>query len=404
MSRQQLSVLASHCTSNSAHSEAPDEEPLPKIHELPLAIIIEMISATLEKVTSINDTHREFLHANMPSAPAMAAAFEANRAPTPTSQVDPENYAPSEHSKTSHIDPQTVNVLAFHGRNVPSISISDYLTRITRYCPASYEVYVSLLVYFDRVTRRINTPYIRKWVRRRHRKQLQRLRAGRTGGQLDHTPALPQLDPECDCDGITTPPPSSSSDNFGHRSTKQLNVNGSNGADAQHKTTSPPSPSPSDKSPLQPLNGERERNSAGTESCESRETAPLAWMTSDDYLLRKMNENHNGSDSGSDGSDSDGINNVNYNHDDDEDDDFDDEEYDDAEERQEASELSRCFVVDSLNVHRLIIAGITCASKFFGDVFFTNGRYAKVCAPSLLVTQRILMSTKTVVNRSGAYR
>ena len=38
----------------------------------------------------------------------------------------------------------------------------------------------------------------------------------------------------------------------------------------------------------------------------------------------------------------------------------------------------RTFVIDSYNVHRLIIAGVTVASKFFSDVFYTNSRYAKV--------------------------
>jgi len=37
------------------------------------------------------------------------------------------------------------------------------------------------------------------------------------------------------------------------------------------------------------------------------------------------------------------------------------------------------FVIDSYNVHRLVIAGVTVASKFFSDVFYTNSRYAKVC-------------------------
>lgn len=36
------------------------------------------------------------------------------------------------------------------------------------------------------------------------------------------------------------------------------------------------------------------------------------------------------------------------------------------------------FAVDSFNIHRLIIAGVTVASKFFSDVFYTNSRYAKV--------------------------
>ena len=39
----------------------------------------------------------------------------------------------------------------------------------------------------------------------------------------------------------------------------------------------------------------------------------------------------------------------------------------------------RMFVIDSYNIHRLVIAGVTVASKFFSDVFYTNSRYAKVC-------------------------
>ncbi|KAG6821892.1 hypothetical protein H0H93_006888, partial [Arthromyces matolae] len=35
------------------------------------------------------------------------------------------------------------------------------------------------------------------------------------------------------------------------------------------------------------------------------------------------------------------------------------------------------LVIDSYNVHRLVIAGVTVASKFFSDVFYTNSRYAK---------------------------
>ncbi|PWN38247.1 cyclin-related 2, partial [Meira miltonrushii] len=38
----------------------------------------------------------------------------------------------------------------------------------------------------------------------------------------------------------------------------------------------------------------------------------------------------------------------------------------------------RGFAIDSFNVHRLVIAGVTVASKFFSDVFYTNSRYAKV--------------------------
>lgn len=40
--------------------------------------------------------------------------------------------------------------------------------------------------------------------------------------------------------------------------------------------------------------------------------------------------------------------------------------------------VGRAFVIDSYNIHRLVIAGVTVASKFFSDVFYTNSRYAKV--------------------------
>lgn len=42
--------------------------------------------------------------------------------------------------------------LCFHARNVPSISIESYLVRIAKYCPTTNEVFVSLLVYFDRMS------------------------------------------------------------------------------------------------------------------------------------------------------------------------------------------------------------------------------------------------------------
>lgn len=54
----------------------------------------------------------------------------------------------------------------------------------------------------------------------------------------------------------------------------------------------------------------------------------------------------------------------------------------------------KAFVIDSYNIHRLVIAGVTVASKFFSDVFYTNSRYAKVRAPRaslwrLVLTHRI---------------
>jgi PHO85 cyclin-6/7 len=53
-------------------------------------------------------------------------------------------------------------------------------------------------------------------------------------------------------------------------------------------------------------------------------------------------------------------------------------------------DLTQFFVVDSYNIHRLVIAGVTCASKFFSDVFYTNSRYAKVSSFSTTMCSRLI--------------
>lgn len=54
------------------------------------------------------------------------------------------------------------------------------------------------------------------------------------------------------------------------------------------------------------------------------------------------------------------------------------ENEDTADDENEPYPGMRGFAIDSYNVHRLVIAGVTVASKFFSDVFYTNSRYAKV--------------------------
>lgn len=41
------------------------------------------------------------------------------------------------------------------------------------------------------------------------------------------------------------------------------------------------------------------------------------------------------------------------------------------------------FVMDSYNIHRLVIAGVTVCTKFFSDFFYSNSRYARVGGISL---------------------
>lgn len=176
-----------------ASSACNDENLKYEISGMPITDIIEMVAGLLTKITTTNDRQHENLHRQIPQ------------------------------SNDSSMTPTTNSVLAFHGKNVPSITILSYLSRIHKYCPTTYEVFLSLLVYFDRMTERVNAGPM---------------------SRLEH--------PDTE-EGVM-------------------------------------------------------------EGIESEE----------------------------------GFN------------------------------MAHFFVVDSFNIHRLVIAGVTCASKFFSDVFYTNSRYAKV--------------------------
>ncbi|PWY77247.1 cyclin-domain-containing protein [Aspergillus sclerotioniger CBS 115572] len=206
-----------------------------EISSMPVTDIIEMVAGLLMKITSTNDLHHESAHRHIP---------------------------PPDGSTT--LSPQATSVLAFHGKNVPSISILSYLTRIHKYCPTTYEVFLSLLVYFDRMTELVNKGQLD-----RLRRRCDHVQDGSRPASLERSSTHPtQASP------MVTPPSSA-------------------GIAAQDPST-PSSISPS----LQP--------------------------------------------------------------------------------QEEEDQFSHFFIVDSFNIHRLVIAGVTCASKFFSDVFYTNSRYAKV--------------------------
>src|SRR5262249_31059903 len=119
-------------SSRRARRDPSDAGPQYEISEMPVTDIIEMVAGLLTKITSTNDRQHEHLHRHIPPA---------------------DGGAPS----TANMSQQTSSVLAFHGKNVPSISILSYLSRIHKYCPTTYEVFLSLLVYFDRMTERVNS-------------------------------------------------------------------------------------------------------------------------------------------------------------------------------------------------------------------------------------------------------
>ena len=202
-----------------------------EISGMPITDIIEMVAGLLTKITTTNDRQHDSLHRPLPTGDNV------------------------------NMTPLSSSVLAFHGKNVPSITILSYLSRIHKYCPTTYEVFLSLLVYFDRMTERVNAAPMQA---------------------LNREPT----------------------DQENSRPSSGYSAEGSDLAD------SPPS---------------------------SRSVPEMQ------AELEKAQYTHSS-----------------------------------AVENGPTLPVSHFFVVDSFNIHRLVIAGVTCASKFFSDVFYTNSRYAKV--------------------------
>ena len=223
-----------------------------EISAMPVTDIIEMVAGLLTKITNTNDRQHENIHRHIPS---------------------PEG--------ATGLSQQTTSMLSFHGKNVPSITILSYLSRIHKYCPTTYEVFLSLLVYFDRMTEVINSGSLESF---RHAEDY-----AEAESRPQSSPSLPggqnsRSRPQSSASAFIATPPSAGS------------------SDCRGPTDFTPSPSgPSD-----------------------------SIVDVDPY------------------------------------------------------NLSHFFVVDSFNIHRLVIAGVTCASKFFSDVFYTNSRYAKVSPAYLL--------------------
>ncbi|KAI5196454.1 cyclin-domain-containing protein [Aureobasidium subglaciale] len=232
-----------------------DQGPQYEISGMPIENIIEMVAGLLTKITATNDRQHQHLHRQM----------------TP----------PEGGSSSSRL--QSNSVLAFHGKNVPSITILSYLLRINKYCPTSYEVFLSLLVYFDRMMEKVNAGAMHNL-----REMDKHERAVASEQELRTSASTQSME------GVAR-----TSHNYAQTATP-------------------------------PLSGELETQNQGavpgTPHSKSRQPDSPAVCALDADTL----------------------------------------------------DLSHLFVVDSFNIHRLVIAGVTCASKFFSDIFYTNSRYAKV--------------------------
>ncbi|CAK7199400.1 cyclin-like protein interacting with PHO85 [Sporothrix eucalyptigena] len=239
-----------------------------EISAMPIGDIIEMVAALLTKITTTNDHQHDALHRNASQQRQAQAHNEG-----------------SEHSSGG--SPFSASVLAFHGKNVPAITILSYLSRIHKYCPTTYEVFLSLLVYFDRMTERVNELVMRQQQERERRAQ------------------------------ASTSVPATATSTATSASTETNDVDMTDEADETDEGLAD-----SDSSDSNSDDDDEEMNGGGGGRVRRSDVAGT---------------------------------NV-----------------------SDALSAATYFVVDSYNIHRLIIAGVTCASKFFSDVFYTNARYAKV--------------------------
>ncbi|KAL7793668.1 cyclin domain-containing protein [Trichoderma ceciliae] len=236
-----------------------------EISAMPIADVIEMVAALLTKITTTNDLQHDAMQRNVAHQQQANQTADAHGA----SQMSPLNHS----------------VLAFHGKNVPAITILSYLSRIDKYCPTTYEVFLSLLVYFDRMTERVNDMVSRT----EHSRPSSTSRTRGSASVASHDTPM----------GDASKSPDESDEDLADD-----DDDGDSDGDGDEVMVDPPS-----KCAREAARG------AATPAAERS----LGLPTPATY-----------------------------------------------------------FVVDSFNIHRLIIAGVTCSSKFFSDVFYTNSRYAKV--------------------------
>lgn len=242
-----------------------------EISGMPIGDIIEMVAALLTKITTTNDLQHDALNRNahhLRQAQAQARGEEG--------------------AGDGSMTPLSSSVLAFHGKNVPAITILSYLSRIHKYCPTTYEVFLSLLVYFDRMTERVNDMVLKSEEGRRSHLETQQ----------PQPPPLQQPRVSTDADKDTIMRDHDDEDSSDATETDSELADSTDGDDAPASAAA-----------------------AGRKPSAANPATPAG-----------------------------------------------------AGQPQQAT----YFVVDSFNIHRLIIAGVTCASKFFSDVFYTNSRYAKV--------------------------
>ncbi|KAF9019271.1 hypothetical protein BDZ89DRAFT_1208211, partial [Hymenopellis radicata] len=101
------------------------------IHSYPSTELLRLLASLLTQIAATNDALKDSSQAppSHPHYPSGLTTASLNSLANPSS------------------------TLTFHARNVPTITLEAYLLRILKYCPTTNEVFLSLLVYFDRMSK-----------------------------------------------------------------------------------------------------------------------------------------------------------------------------------------------------------------------------------------------------------
>ncbi|QRW04810.1 cyclin [Ceratobasidium sp. AG-Ba] len=137
-------------------SSAPQNRPRPTITSMqrlpdgsldlgsyPSTDLLRLLAALLTQITTTNDRLRE---------PAAHAPPTPPTDPVPDHLPRPAVWSQLTTASRSALGSPAAS-LAFHARNIPSITIEQYLLRILKYCPTTNEVFLGLIVYFDRMSK-----------------------------------------------------------------------------------------------------------------------------------------------------------------------------------------------------------------------------------------------------------
>lgn len=143
---EQLKFIRSHYrTKLNAKSETEEIEEVEEelnIAEFPTDKLLEMLTALLNKIIKSNDQMEPYKDKDKDE-----------------DHDDDESLTDSKLMSVKGTDKEKYlkSILSFKGKHVPQITLYQYFQRIQKYCPTTNDVFLSLLVYFDRISKKCNS-------------------------------------------------------------------------------------------------------------------------------------------------------------------------------------------------------------------------------------------------------